>query len=814
MNLDAIEKFKLIYAENSAIAKTRGRITEADTRANILDRILHEVLEWPRSEVDREPHVNQGYIDFLVKHGRPIFVLEAKAEGETFSLPYRKAVRRKINVKNLFSMDPKIKAAMIQAQRYCVDTGTRFAVVSNGYSFIIFRAIIEGYSWFQGSSVVFYDYNDINNDFASFWNLLSYESVIDGNLEDAFRYFTPSTRNFYKPIEVRADSDATYGRNPYASTLRPFIDKFFGDIAAQDTIELLKHCYVYSQSIQYIDKDLHLILQDQIPIFANGAESVETSSSDESGAFGSHVRSKLASGTSSRSVTILMGGIGSGKTTYCRRFFRVVAPELIAPDGPATLCYLNFLGAPDDSRVITTYTWHILSETIKHAHPEILERETLSEIFSSELSLLRTLYTTSHDLERKIADTLYVSLGNDELFSEKSLLYFVSQGKTPLLVFDNVDQLGIEVQTQVFTLCQRIMNRGCCFSILALREESFSTAIMQKHMTAYSIHPYHLSSPRFKNLLGLRIDFAVQEAAAICQKKSATPEDKVYGRIVGLFTLLRESILGRNYNIIRLVESIAYGNMRLALRLFNSFVTSGATDINKIIDHYSQGKGYTVPFHEFTKSIMLGEYRFYKESRSPIVNLLNVARCNNSSHFTALRILKYLSAYADTSNINSGFVNLHALISDIADIFGNDDDCRETILKMIALEKQLVELDTRRSDSIEGASEIRISTSGVYYLDYLIKSFAYIDLIWHDTPFAERATSENLASKILLTDMNDRFARVGLFLDYLTQQEKNELMEHNLKDNNGAFWGPFMPQIVDQIEKEKVVIKKKLRMTS
>ena len=24
-----------------------------------------------------------------------------------------------------------------------------------------------------------------------------------------------------------------------------------------------------------------------------------------------------------------MGGIGSGKSTYCRRFFRVVAPELV-----------------------------------------------------------------------------------------------------------------------------------------------------------------------------------------------------------------------------------------------------------------------------------------------------------------------------------------------------------------------------------------------------------------------------------------------------------------------------------------------------
>jgi len=805
---DPIEKFKLIYKENPEIAKERGRKSETDTRSNILDRILHEVLGWARADVERETHINDGFIDYFVRHGRPIFILEAKAEGETFSLPIRKSPRRKMAIKSVFSLDKPIKEAMVQAQRYCSDTGTRFAVVSNGFCFIAFRAIIENQSWLDGTAIVFHDYNDITGNFSEFWNLLSYEAVMEGGLDDAFRLFTPATRDYYRPIDARTDGDAAYGRNPFASALKPFIDKFFGDIATQDTIELLKNCYVFSSPIQFIDKELNLTLRDQIPSFAKGASHVNAYDANEGGALGSYLRTKLDSGECKCPVIVLMGGIGAGKTTYCRRFFRVVAPDLVATEGPATLFYLNFLGAPDDEKEITPYIWHILAESIKAGHPELLDR--LPDIFQDEISIIRSIFKNSSSIEDKLSEKIYACLQNNELFAEKSLIYFISKGKMPILVFDNVDQLKIDVQAHVFTLCQRISTRGCCFTILALREESFSTAIMQRHITAYSIHPYHLSSPRFKTLLSIRIDFAGKEASSIAESESAAFEDKIYSQLIELFRLLRHSILGRNYNIIRLVESVAYGNMRLALKLFNSFVTSGATDIAKIVNIYTQGKGYTVPFHEFIKSIMLGDYRYYKESRSPILNLFNVTRHQNASHFTALRILKYLSAYADVTNASSGFVNLHSLVTDISDVFGNDDDCVETIKKLISLEKQLVELDSRRTDSTDGASEIRITTSGVYYMDYLMQAFSYLDLVWQDTPFTERGFADNLASKMTTADINERFERVELFLDYLAQHEENEFKEHNLKEEKGAFWGPFMPQIIAQIKKEKAFIMRKV----
>jgi hypothetical protein len=98
MPLDTLESLKLIYRENPGIVKDRGLTSESDTRANILDRIIHEALLWPRNAVKRESFANPGYIDFMFTHGRAVMLWEAKSEGQAFSLPHRKQPHRRMKI--------------------------------------------------------------------------------------------------------------------------------------------------------------------------------------------------------------------------------------------------------------------------------------------------------------------------------------------------------------------------------------------------------------------------------------------------------------------------------------------------------------------------------------------------------------------------------------------------------------------------------------------------------------------------------------------------------------------------------------------
>ena len=56
--------------------------TEQDARFQVVNRVLTEVLGWPFDAIKTEPHVESGYIDYLLLDGqRCRLVVEAKREA-------------------------------------------------------------------------------------------------------------------------------------------------------------------------------------------------------------------------------------------------------------------------------------------------------------------------------------------------------------------------------------------------------------------------------------------------------------------------------------------------------------------------------------------------------------------------------------------------------------------------------------------------------------------------------------------------------------------------------------------------------------
>jgi len=104
-------------------------------------------------------------------------------------------------------------------------------------------------------------------------------------------------------------------------------------------------------------------------------------------------------------------------------------------------------------------------------------------------------------------------------------------------------------------------------------------------------------------------------------------------------------VLEESRVIVHFIEALCFGNMRLALQMFTTFLSSGATDVGKMLWIYRRMVVYHIAYQRICKSIMLGERKYYKESSSPILNLFDCGIERNSSHFTALRILELLREY-------------------------------------------------------------------------------------------------------------------------------------------------------------------------
>jgi hypothetical protein len=810
---DALEAFRKIYKDFGVFCRKRGEVSEEDTRANILDRVLHEVLGWPRDCVYREVYVNPGFLDYELSIGKPTVVIEAKKSGVSFVFPFRKKYPKSLKVGGVLSTDKEIRKAVEQTQRYCSDKGIGFGVATNGYAFVIFRALVEGMPWRERNAYVFASIKEVEERFTEFWNLLSYPAVSAGKLREAFLPVGGEGRGFSRPVEMILDADANYNRNPINVALRPYVSKFFGDIAAQDDIEILERCYVRTVPLQIIDESLKLMIKDTIPEFASSAVQIRMSREERGGQVEREVRRVVEGKRATGTVILIMGGIGSGKSTFLKRFFKVVIDDLVGADGPALEIYLDFSGAPELLDELRGFFWSKLCDVLKSRLPNITQKETLERLFRTEMEVIGNIYADDEDgCRKKMAERLEELFSNRERLSVAALRHAVSEGRMPIMVFDNVDQLRLKAQVEIFSYAQRLAKSNLCMSIIVLREESYYAAQMQKHLTAYSIRSYHLSSPRFVELFRARLDFATAAAAEKQRRNVLTEEGHNVQQVLDFFRLLRGSILDvRKKYLARLIESISFGNARLALKLLEEFMTSGTTNIVKILDRFYSEGGYTVPFHEFAKSIILGERRFYKEPRSFVLNVFNVSDKRNASHFTALRILRYLTKVGATVREREGFVNIQQLLTDVVDIFDNEQDCLWNIMRLIDRRRQLIELNTRRTETLAGASSARITASGTYYLGLFVRAFAYLDLMWHDTPFDDEGIATALSRLMHTTDMYKRFKRVEIFLDYLDTEEMTELGEHGLlHPRKKGFYGPFVPDIRHRYEGEKREICKKL----
>ena len=824
----ALTQLNEIKNEFATLVSTRGDVNEADTRANLIDKVLIQVCDWPEADVKRELHTDRGYIDYSLSiRRRPYVAVEAKREGRPFTLPL--TASKYLKLSGTLLTEEEIADAITQVRGYCDDSGIRYAIATNGYAWIVFRAIREDMPWRDGSARIFPSLEHIESNFTEFWNLLSYDAIQSGSLDREFGTTLQSSRQLHRVIDRLYNSDLPLQRNRLHAQLHPLIQAIFLDIADQDPVEILQSCYVHTASLKIAARDINSVIVDAIPRFLRnqGAEPIQQSA-DDSGRFGAAVSDALTSANGQ--LYLLLGGIGSGKTTFIKRYERAVGIPLLTDH--AIWFHLDFLEAPIDPATVEVYAWQeILKQVRSRYESQNFEtRRNIKKAFADNIQTLsqtlRAFTMPPGAFESALSPYLERWQSDISEYAPRLLRVIQRDREARVILFiDNVDQLSPFYQAQVFSLAQRMTRSIDALTILALREESYYTANLQRTLTAYTSRKFHIASPQFRKMIDNRIRYSLN-----ILEESRGPVDYVLGRgiqvdrkaIANLLRIVENSIFEQNRNIARFIEAICFGNMRQALDMFTMFMTSGATDVDKMLGIYEREGAYYVAFHEFVKSIMLGDRRYYKDQASAIMNVFDCGSERNSSHFTCLRMLKALSLRrSESSREGRGYVEIVSLLSKSEDIFDNTQDVLRSLNRLVT--QQLVETNTRSTESISGASHVRLTSSGWYYLAYLVKSFAYLDLVLQDTPINSKPAAQGLTTLLFQVDnLSDgegsklertqvRFTRVRQFLDYLDEEERRERAEFGLETSGDVWQQAFVPEIKAQIENEFAWIERRLR---
>ncbi len=830
---DAIEALRSIRDEFAAFCASRGRASEADTRAKVIDRVLREVLGWPDVDLSREDRVADGWLDYSLRvRTRPFVTVEAKREGITFELP-GETKPKTLKLSGTLLTDLHVRDAVLQVHSYCVEIGSRYAIATNGYAWVVFRAIREDLPWREGSARVFYSIDSILENFTSYWNLLSYEALINGSLDTEFGSPIRVQRRLDRVIASLFNADLPLQRNRLHAQLFPIIRHVFEDIGDQAQIEVLQDCYVHSASLRIVAEDLDIVITDAIPKFPEDQGAEELSSGpDHAGRFERALTHVLTEHTKGH-LFLLLGGIGCGKTTFLKRYQRTVGKDLLT--STSFYFHIDFLTPPLDPTELEVFVWRGVLEQIRERYqsPYLESRSNLKRAFAKDIEALRqTIPRASTDptaIDAALTPYLQKWQQNLSEYVPRLLTLVASRyGRSVVVFIDNVDQLSPAYQAQVFLLAQRVTRSLGSITVVSLREESYYSATVQRTFTAYSNRKFHIASPRFRTLIASRIRYAtgwLESEGAQTSLVGFAPGSRIAidKAAIGEFLRIVEfSIFEQNHNIARLIEALCFGNMRLALEMFATFLGSGATDVDKMLRIYRREGAYFVAFHEFLKSIMLGDRRYYKEAQSPIMNVFDCGPEKNSSHFTTLRVLKYLRTLrGQATPEGQGYCDLAGVVGAMEDVFDNREDVIRCLNRLVV--RQLVETDTRSTESIRNAAAVRVTSAGLYYLTYLARSFAYLDLVLQDTPLNAPEVEQELRRSVhevdnlggrdedKLRSLEVRFSRVGTFLDYLGKDEEEEQVRLGLNGLENVLTEPIVPPVVAQFKKEKMWIERRVR---
>ena len=792
---DALRKFKKI------VSQEWGALSESDTRSKIIDPIFKECLNWQEADIVREEGITEGFIDYIfLVNGQKKFLIEAKKEGKSFDLP-EDIIRRSYSIDGIISKSKVLKECIEQSSRYCYEKGIRFAIITNGSQIIIYEAIKIGGEWRKGKCLIFKSHKDIEDNFVLFWNLFNKSSVSDGSF-NKFLIEKSEIINFQRPLESIHNKEETLIRNNLNIYMRPFIEYLFEEITQDEKENLLKECYVYDKAFVALDEGMKTYFVDKMPYFSE-AQGIkyfkeEKSSAGEFTLSFRKCEDFLRQSSPRGSVIVLLGGIGSGKTTFLHRFFKVI----LSNRKMLLKFYIDFRDSPIEENKLEEYIYQQMVGTLKDKYAKEkktwFEDQGISEPSDANLKSYFTCVTA----------------------------YLRSVGYNISLVIDNVDQHTPELQQKIFQVTKNICASQKIIAILSLREESFVSATQKGVQDAYYTHAFHIPSPVFRKLILVRLNYIINMLSkkSIVEIKSEIgtqielTEEKIK-EILNFFNIIRDSIDegGQGSSINNFLTSISAGNMRKALKMFNNFLTSGNTNIKEILSIYDTNGFYKIPYHAFIKSVILGDSRYYLSDKNPYTfNLFDINTNFSSSHFLHLRILNYaFNNFSNISPVGKGFIEISKLKEEAKDFFITPESIDDSLLKLAKYD--LIQFENQSQKDLTKASYFAITSTGSYYLTQLLSRFVYLDLIWMDTPISDKEVLSKLKHRMHLFNeetnlekIEKRFQRVDIFLDYLRQAEQQEFILHPEYKDSRLMEREFVSEILSKFGDQKEYILRKL----
>jgi hypothetical protein len=766
---------------DSIIHTIKGRIltaaSEAQTRFDVIDRIIREVLQWQHGQITVEEHPEGEFadrIDYKLTSGDYKIIIEAKKIGATFPLNSK---QKKLKLTGSILGSGEVNDALLQAEDYAIKEKANVVVVTNGRCWC------------------FYSMDNIANRDAVYANVLSpLDDIRD--TETLFNYLCCANVEKNSLLEIGNDAsiiksnillnevagaDSRIDRNSLADHIAPAIDNAINGEALLNDPEKLNFCFVSTDTRTKFDKTLKIHISDSKPQLILPAKRIKKSKSPsdlENLVNNSHQ-------SSSSPVTLVIGAVGSGKSTYLKHFELIEGTSILS-DKKCHWIYIDFekMGIGGNPR---QFIYNSLKEYLleNHSHNPIDYDTIIKPVYNIEVEkLLRGPYGNlkgdNIKTEEKLNELIDLDFKAVEPYVEK-LLTYISNKQLCIIVLDNIDlyedeSLEVSVFSEGIALSKKIKSN----IIVSIRDTTYVKHRNEATFNAYELKKLWLDPPPFKEVLSKRLLLARQilkgkQANVILHNNTTLviPDLSIF------FDIVQSSLLNEING--KFIESLSDGNIRRGLILINNFLSSGHVRADLAIKNYlSQNDFFSFPLHEVFKGAVLGHWKFYREDRAEVINLFDAKLNSKTLQLIRVYLIHFLLIRAkEYDKVNTPV----KLIIDTFSKIGISENLLIQTLQLL-LRNNLVKSSS--SENISQTSSISISQSGSYYLGTMANRFEYLESIMFDTSINDDEVWDKLCFYTGVIEnypnvnerIQNRVKRMNVFLGYLEQVE-NKIFENN-----------------------------------
>jgi hypothetical protein len=740
------------------------------------------------TELDKKAGKDGGYFpDYTIwMRGFPVLVVEAKAPGVLPETGYREASLYARHLNQVYPTDLN---------------PSRFIVATDG------KTLLFGY-W-DCNPVLSLDIGSLRQGSKDLERLqeLCHERVLAAYASSCLQKV--QTKNFVYPYNLAGGQALLHARRPlnsFAASLSPVLRRYFSSSNQEDSREIIERAYVSSAEITGYDRILEAFLKDRLAFRGDVVvEQLEPGRHGEK-----HVAQAISDFNVSRPQTgqlqIIQGAVGSGKSLFMRRYKEVLQSEELS--SLTRWAFIDFNSSPPDLSQAERWLCKSFAEDFEKQNPKLdmSSEAVMRGVFCRNIQRRKTIY---RDLERVSSEQAAIAKANDlakwqddPVETARGIADYILGSRQEILVvvMDNVDRLDLKNQLDAFQLALWFMQQTRCFVILQMRDETYERYKNQPPLDTFRTGIiFHIAAPRFIDVVKRRLELSLEYLSEHAQdKQTYTIETGVRitypkSELGAFLHELYVELFDRKRNVSRVLEAIAGRDVRRALEMFVSIITSGYLSETAITSTVMGGKTVPITERSILKILMRTGYKFFSDNSGFISNIFSFnSDWQKPDNFLLVEILFFLA----TNRKRQGQIGLEGYFSCryVADELQRQGYVPEDVLGglNLLLKRQLVAADHMNFESVEFDDSVRILASGYMHVRILSGRLEYLYGVIPTTPILDRGVANQLADFVKNESLRgdtshyQQVRAVEIFREYLLRQRKANTTPFSALERTGA----------------------------